>query len=235
MQSPYEIADALWIVEGPILRWFTMPFSTRMTIARLGNGGLFIHSPIPLTDEIRAFVAKLGTPRWIVSPNKLHHLFMRPWRDAYANARMFAPPGLRAKRPDLAFDGDLGVAPEPAWSEEIDQLLFAGSRMLEEIVFFHKGSRTVIFGDLIENFDGRMLSPIHRFIARIGGVLAPNGRTPADFRLTFRGHRDQARESVRRILAWQPRAAIMCHGVPVLEDAAPFIESAFAWLGERHG
>jgi hypothetical protein len=64
-------------------------------------------------------------------------------------------------------------------------------------------------------------------------VLAPNGKTPADFRLTFRGDRDQARESVRRILAWQPRAAIMCHGVPVLEDATPFIESAFSWLGER--
>jgi hypothetical protein len=233
MQSPLEIADALWIVEGPILRWVTMPFSTRMTIARLGDGGLFIHSPIPLTDEIRAFVAKLGTPRWIVSPNKLHHLFMRPWRDAYASARMFAPPGLRAKRPDLAFDGDLGDAPDPAWRDEIDQILFPGSRLLEEIVFFHKRSQAAIFGDLIENFDGRMLSPFHRFIARLGGVLAPNGKTPADFRLTFRGDRDQARESVRRILAWQPRAAIMCHGVPVLEDATPFIESAFSWLGER--
>jgi hypothetical protein len=233
MQSPLEIADGLWIVEGPILRWVTMPFSTRMTIARLGDAGLFVHSPIPLTEEIRAFVAKLGEPRWIVSPNKLHHLFMRPWREAYASARMFAPPGLRAKRPDLAFDGDLGDAPDPAWSDEIDQLLFPGSYLFQEIVFFHKRSRTAIFGDLIENFDGRMLSPFHRFIARLGGVLAPNGKTPADFRLTFRGHRDQARESVRRILAWRPRAAIMCHGVPVFENATPFIESAFSWLGER--
>jgi hypothetical protein len=232
MQSPKQIADALWIVDGPIVRWFTMPFPTRMTIARLDDGCLLIHSPIPLTDDIRALVAALGTPRYIVSPNKLHHLVVQPWRVAYAGARAFAPPGLRAKRSDLTFDGDLGDAPEPAWQDEIDQLLFAGSRALDEIVFFHKPSRTAIFGDLIENFDAKTLSPFPRFVARVGGVLAPHGKTPLDLRQSFRGRRDEARDSLRRVLAWQPRAAIMCHGIPVLDDAAPFIETAFSWLTE---
>jgi len=233
MQNPLQIADALWIVDGPIVRWLTMPFPTRMTIARLADGGLFVHSPIPPTGEVRAFVATLGTPRYIVSPNKLHHLFMQPWRDAYAGVHVFAPPGLRAKRPDLIFDGDLGDAPDPAWRDEIDQLWFAGSRALAEIVFFHKPSRTAIFGDLIENFDARTLSPFHRFIAHVGGVLAPHGKTPLDLRQSFRTHRDQARDSLRRVLAWHPRAAIMCHGVPVLDGATSFIESAFAWSRER--
>ena len=228
-----QIADNLWIVDGPVLRWVTMPFRTRMTIVRLDGGGLFVHSPIPLTDEIRAFVATLGAPRFIVSPNKLHHLFMQPWRDAYSNARMFASPGLRAKRPDLTFDDDLGAAPDPGWAGEIDQVMFLGSYVLEEVVFFHKASRTAIFGDMIENFDPRTLSPFHRFIARIGGVLAPHGTTPLDFRLTFRGDRAEAREMLRRLLDWQPRAAVMCHGLPVLDNAKPFIESAFSWLSER--
>jgi hypothetical protein len=230
MDTAREIADRLWIVDGPVVRWFTMPFPTRMTLARLGDGSLWIHSPIPLTPELRAFVMSLGRPRWIVSPNKLHHLFMQPWREAFAEARLFAPPGLRAKRPDLAFDGDLGATPEPAWSREIDQVPFEGSRALEEIVFVHNASRTAIFGDLIENFDPASLSAFHRFIARIGGVLAPNGATPRDLRQSFAGRHERARVSLRRILDANPRAAIMCHGIPVLDDAASFIAAAFAWL-----
>lgn len=225
-----HIADALWIVEGPTVRWLTMPFPTRMTIARLDAGDLFVHSPIPLTDDVRAFVASIGVPRCLVSPNKLHHLFIRPWQDAYAGVQTFAPPGLRQKRPDLAFDGELRDSPEPAWRDEIDQLRFAGSRALDEIVFFHKRSRTAIFGDLIENFDASTLSTFHRFIARIGGVLAPHGATPRDLRQSFRGRHAEAEESLRRIVAWEPRAAIMCHGLPVLEDATPFIRSALSWL-----
>jgi hypothetical protein len=156
---------------------------------------------------------------------------MQPWRDFFAEARLFAPPGLRAKRPDLAFDGDLGATPEPAWAPEIDQVLFEGSRVLDEIVFVHKASRTAIFGDLIENFDPAPLSAFHRLIARIGGVLAPNGATPRDLRQSFAGGHERARVSLRRILDANPRAASMCHGIPVLEDGARFIESAFAWLG----
>src|SRR5690242_4198997 len=159
MPRSQQIAETLWIADGPTVRWFTMPFPTRMTIARLDDGSLLVHSPIPLDDDIRALVASLGPPRHVVSPNKLHHLFMQPWRDAYAGVRTYAPPGLRAKRPDIAFDGDLGDSPEPAWRDELDQVLFAGSRVLDEIVFLHKPSRTAIFGDLIENFDASTLSP----------------------------------------------------------------------------
>jgi hypothetical protein len=232
MDTAREIADRLWIVDGPVVRWFTMPFPTRMTLARLDDRSLWIHSPIPLTPELRAFVTSLGRPRWIVSPNKLHHLFMQPWRDSFAEARLFAPPGLRAKRPDLAFDGELGATPHPGWSRDIDQVLFEGSRVLDEIVFLHRPSRTAIFGDLIENFDPGSLSPFHRVVARIGGVLAPAGATPRDLRRTFAGGQAQARASLRRILDWNARAAIMCHGIPVLDDAAPFIAAAFAWLGK---
>lgn len=227
-----QIAQGLWLVDGPVVRWWTMPFPTRMTLVRLDGGDLFVHSPIPLTPQVRSLVEAHGTPRVIVSPNKLHHLFMPPWREAYAGARLFAPPGLREKRPDLAFDGDLGDAADAAWSDSIDQILFAGSRALDEIVFFHKPTRTLILGDLVENFDPATLSPFHRAIARIGGVLAPDGKTPRDLQLSFRGHREEARDALRRMLAWKPLAVTMCHGLPVTENATAFLESAFAWLRE---
>ena len=42
------VADDLWIVDGPIIRfglkWLKMSFPTRMTLIRC-DGDLFIHSP----------------------------------------------------------------------------------------------------------------------------------------------------------------------------------------------
>ena len=46
------VADAVWIVDGPMIRFdvlgLRLPFPTRMTLIRLA-GGLFVHSPTPLT------------------------------------------------------------------------------------------------------------------------------------------------------------------------------------------
>lgn len=58
MTRARPIAHNLWIVDGPAVRWFTMPFPMRMTIARLVDGSLFVHSPIELTAEVREAVAR---------------------------------------------------------------------------------------------------------------------------------------------------------------------------------
>jgi Domain of unknown function (DUF4336) len=232
MAVPLEISRTLWIMDGPVVDWF-FPFPTRMTIARLPDGGLFIHSPIELSAEVRKAVEALGRPRYLVSPNKLHHLFWAQWQEAYPDAQSFSPPQLAEKRPDLVFHGKLGDAPHPAWAPQIDQLVFKGSRFFEEVVFFHKESRTVIFGDLVESFDAKPLTRFQRFIARAGGVMAPRGGTPIDYRFSFLGRRAQGRASLQRVIDWGPERLVMCHGVPVLKNALPFIESAFAWLGRR--
>jgi hypothetical protein len=229
MTLPRHLADSLWIVDGPVVRWF-LPFPTRMTIVRLSDGGLFVHSPIALDDALRRAVEALGQPRFLASPNKLHHLFLSQWQQTWPAALSFAPPGLAHKRADLAFQGELGSAPNPAWAQDLDQLVFRGSRVLDEVVFFHKASRTLILGDLIENFDPVSLSWFHRMVARFGGVLAPHGHTPWDFRQSFLGHRDEARQCLHRMRDWAPRRIVMCHGIPVQENAQAFLESAFAWL-----
>jgi Domain of unknown function (DUF4336) len=231
-----QVAEHLWILDGPIVQWY-LPFPTRMTIARLPGDELFIHSPIELTSEVRSSVEAIGCPRYFVSPNKLHHLFLSGWQEAYSDAKSFAPPGLRSKRPDLSFQGDLAEGVALPWAQHVDQLVFKGSRVLEEVVFIHRESKTAIFGDLIENFDPNTLSRFHRLLVRLGGVVAPRGKTPLDLRLSFFMRHAEARECLRRVIDWEPRQVIMCHGIPVYRDALMFIESAFSWLnlpGHRH-
>ncbi|EED31202.1 conserved hypothetical protein [gamma proteobacterium NOR5-3] len=229
-----QLAENLWIVDGPAVRWVTVPFPTRMTIVRLADGELLIHSPIELTPDVKKTVKALGTPKYLITPNKIHHLFWSQWQACYPNTLSFAPPGLTRKRPDLSFAGELGDSPEPFWTNEVDQLIFKGSRVLDEVVFFHRPSGTLILGDLLENFDPGTLSSFHRLLARLGRVLAPHGETPLDYRQTFMLRHREARESLRRMLEWKPRSVVMCHGLPVYEDAAAFLEAGFGWISPRH-
>jgi hypothetical protein len=79
-----------------------------------------------------------------VSPNKLHHLFLPEWKDRWPHARLYAAPGLGRKKKRLHFDAELGDEPESLWMTDIDQVVFRGSFAMEEVVFFHRASRTAI-------------------------------------------------------------------------------------------
>lgn len=53
------------------------------TIIALHQGGLFVHSPGPLTGAAREFVAGLGTVPANLAPGACHHLYAREWADFY--------------------------------------------------------------------------------------------------------------------------------------------------------
>ena len=147
-----EFGPDIWISDGPVVPFFAgFSYPTRMAVIRLSNGLLFVWSPITLSEQLKREVDALGTVRYLVSPNLLHHLFLGEWASAYPKARLYASPGLRRRRKDLAFDADLGDAPEPEWAADIDQVVLGGSFVMTEVVFFHRASRTAIFADLIEN------------------------------------------------------------------------------------
>ncbi|MFM7427859.1 MAG: hypothetical protein ACKO7W_23145 [Elainella sp.] len=63
------------------------PYSHRAVVLRLSDGSLFVLSPIQLTPEIRAEVDALGTVKFLVSPNHLHHLYLGDWSQAYPDAK----------------------------------------------------------------------------------------------------------------------------------------------------
>lgn len=228
-----EFAPDLWIAEGPVVLFFAgFRYPTRMAVIRLRDG-LFVWSPVALSPALRHAVDALGTVRWLVPPNKLHHLFVAEWKSAYPDARLYAPPGLRRKRRDLAFDADLGDAPDPAWAQEVDQVLMRGSFALSEEVFFHRASRTALFADLIQNFPSDWFRGWRGVVARFGGIVAPNPGIPGDWRASFLD-RAAARAALDRILAWPIERVLIAHGEPATADGAAFVRRSFAWL-HPHG
>jgi hypothetical protein len=199
-----------------------------MAVIRLGDGGLFLWSPIALTPSLQATVEALGTVRYLVAPNKLHHLFLGEWKAAYPWARMYAPPGLARRRRDLAFDERLEDAPPALWRAEIDQTFIKGSFALTEAAFFHRASRTVLITDLIQCFPPDWFKGWRRWVARRAGIVGPKPGTPIDFRTSFTNRR-AFRESVDRMLAWKPERLIVAHGPLVEHDAAGYIRQALDW------
>ena len=153
-----EFGPSLYVADGPTVSFFGFPYPTRMAVAHLSDGNVWVWSPIALTDQLARAIDDIGPVRHIVSPNKLHHLFLRVWAERWPDARLYAPPGLARKMPELRFDALLQGKPEAAWANDIDQVIFRGSFAMAEVVFFHKASRTAIFGDLIQRFPPENMS-----------------------------------------------------------------------------
>lgn len=229
-----QVGNEIWIYEGTTVSFYGFPFPTRMTVVRLGCGDLWIHSPEKLNPALQQELSELGTVKYLISPNKLHHLFIKEWSEAFPKAMNYAAPGLAKKRNDISFDGNLSNTEESFWAKEIKQTIFRGSPILEEVVFFHKPSSTLILTDLIENFDSKSLSWWQRKLAGFAGILSPNGKTPIDWRLSFAiGNKIQARESLGIIIEWNPENIILSHGVCIFGQGTEFVRSSFSWLANN--
>lgn len=230
------IADDVWLVDGPVIAfgmpWPKMPFPTRMTVIRLTDGGLFIHSPTPITDELKAEVDATGPVRFIVGPNRIHYWWVPDWRDAYPDAEVYLAPRIREQagdRIDFAAEEMTARSGYP-WDEEIGTLPVSGDFMTE-VIFFHIRSRTLILTDFIENFEPEKLSnPLMRLLTRFGGVQAPDGQMPRDMRLTYRRQKPQLRKAVETMIGWNPERIVISHGRWFEENGANELRRAFRWV-----
>jgi len=224
-----QIGPQIWIADGPVTSFHGFPYPTRMAVIRLSEGSLFVWSPVALSDALCAAMDGLGPVRHLVSPNALHRLFLAEWKSAFPAARVYGTPRLRRKRKDLSFDAVLGDAAESDWATDIDQVVMHGSFALTEVVFFHRGSRTALFADLIQNFPRDWFKGWRGFLTRHGGIVAPNPGAPRDWRASFLNRR-AARASLHRILAWPIERVLIAHGDLPAGNGTAFVRRAFTWL-----
>ena len=227
-EEAIPFGDGIWTVDGPRVRMLTIPFETRMTLVRLANDGLWVHSPIPLTDDLRAAVDALGPVEHLVAPNKIHSLGIEPWHERYPSATVWVSPKFQERHPKIQIDHALSSTPPDPWRDEIDQHVFGGSTFFDEVVFLHRRSKTLIVTDLIQRHDPDKESWPWRLVKRAAGVLGESGGTARDLRAVHRD-RDAAKASATEILAWDFDRVIISHGHCITEDAHARVERALAW------
>jgi hypothetical protein len=222
-----RLDENLWVADRP-LRIVGIRIGARMTVIRLANGELLLHSPVELDGELCAELDALGPVGRIVAPNKVHHLFFGQAAARYPDAVRYAAPGLPEKCPDLDFHEVLGNEAPLAWSLEIDQRLVDGMPYVNEVVFLHRTSGTLLLTDLSFNM-WESDSFVTRQFMRLMGIRGRFGPTRM-FKQLVRD-REAARESLDEILAWDFDRVIVAHGVVLQSRGRRALRDAYRWIG----
>ncbi|MDO4667010.1 MAG: DUF4336 domain-containing protein [Streptococcus sp.] len=230
-----EIGEDIWLVDGKEVqmdfKFFKVPFTTRMTIIRLSNNELWIHSPITLTEMLADQINRLGEVAYIVAPNKFHWSYIVDWHTHYPKAKLWLAKGVYKKleKEKIRDYISLDSFSTEIWSGEILYTPFKGSIIMEEVVFFHKKSSTLILTDLIENIEVKKLPFKFKILFKLGDNQYPKAHTPRDLRLSFL-FKKQAIESYKIIKQWKPEKIIFSHGKVILENGSEKLKQAFFWL-----
>ena len=189
----------IWTVESSH-KFIGIDFGGRMTVIRLSSGDLFLHSPVLLNKDLANELDGIGVVKYLVAPNKFHHIHIGEYLSVYPDAEVWAAPGLLKKRKDINFHGELGVTNPLKWGEEIECVLFEGVPFLNEVVFYHTESRTILFSDLIFNVSDDEKIGVKIFAWLDGVYGRPNvNRLIRWFMIR---DREKARDSVQKILSW---------------------------------
>jgi hypothetical protein len=197
-----------------------------MTAIRLSGKGIFLHSPVELDQEIRGSLEELGAVRFVVAPNRFHHLWAGEALEAYPEAKLFLAPGLAEKRPDLVPHAALGDEAPEGWAGQIDQLLFRGFPLANEVVFLHRTSRSLILSDLAFNFGAEDPSLTRLLVRTLGG----GGFGPTLMERLLIRDRAAARASLERILEWDFDRVILAHGRVLESGGCQALREGYRWL-----
>ena len=223
----------IWFADGGIVSFKGFDYPTRMAVVRMADGALWLWSPVEKTAALETEVRALGQVRHIVSPNKLHYLFLGEWQAAFPEAKLWATAETFRKCPDLHFAGALSDEAPAAWKGQVDQFYFTNSPFMDELIFFHRASRTVIIADLSQTFTEVFLESHWpwwmRPIARLSKMMEGWGYPPIDYRISFR-RRASARPKIRALIEEHPEHVIVAHGQIVRTGGEAFLRRAFSWL-----
>jgi hypothetical protein len=229
LDAPLEpLAADLWVARRP-LPIAVGDVGARMTVLRLPDRSLMLHSPVQLDATLSQALRELGAVKWLVGPSKVHHLFLGEYVKAFPDAALCGAPGLAEKRRDLAFQHVLAPRPPPSWPECVKLQLVEGAPLMNEVALLHAPSRTLVLTDLVFNVprEGPNRARLFHWLVGATGRFGPH-------RLVRFGIRDRAaaRRALEGILAWDFDRVVMSHGEVVSTGGHRLVEQAFAFL--RH-
>jgi hypothetical protein len=218
------VSNTIWHAQQP-LSFGPISLTSRMTVVRLRDGSLWIHSPISPTPQLIEELNAIGPVRYVIAPNKSHHLFFLPFVAAVESAEGFVPIGIEVKRPDLT--DFLKIPREAPWSDDLQGFYIEGLPVLNETVWFHETTGTLIVTDLLFCFS-RMNRGLTSLVAKMLGVHGTIGMSRT---MKFATKDKQAlAQSVSPLLSLPIRRVITSHDQIVDEQPLAKLEQAFAWL-----
>jgi len=207
------------------LRFGPLDIYTRMTVIRLRDGALWVHSPIEPTPSLLAKLASLGDVRYVVAPNRSHHLFFQRFLHSFPLAKGFVAPGLAEKFKALS---QYLVVPLPGpWHGELQSWFIDGLPVLNETVWFHNESGTLVLTDLLFCF-GTQSTGLAKLVARLLGVYDRLGMS-LTMKLMIKD-KQALRRSIEPLLLLPVQRIVLAHDQVIEEQPITRLREAFEWL-----
>ncbi|MEM6925334.1 MAG: hypothetical protein AAF602_00280 [Myxococcota bacterium] len=214
-----KLADGVHVQDAP-QRFAGVEVGARMTLLETDDGVL-VHSPLAVDP---ASVADIGPARWVMAPNKLHHLYVGPWIEAVLEA--WAAPGLPEKRRDLAFTGVLDTHEHP-FGDAIEVFPLASFPFTNEVAVLHRPSRTLVLADLVLHITRDYPWTTRAAMTLLWGY--PGCCTTILERVGF--HRPTARREMAMLAELDFDRLVMAHGEVIETGGKEAFRGAMGWLG----
>lgn len=228
LKSSESLAENLWVYDEP-LKFGLLQMNHRMSVVRLQSGPLWIHSPVQLTESKRAEIERLGEVAFFVAPSTFHDLYWKEWFEGYPGARFCAVPGMREAHSELPFNDEI-TGTGNAWEEEIETLPLKGIPKLNETVFLHRSSRTLIVADLLFNLVRweKRPNPATKLMLKAAGTYGHAGVSRL-FRM-FIKDRKAMRHSLDEVLSRDFDRVVVGHGDVIETGGKEILEKAWRVL-----
>jgi hypothetical protein len=215
-----QLADDVALLQFPF-RAFGIDFARNVTLLRLRDGRLVIHSTAPFAPADIEAITDFGAPGWLVEATVLHDTFAKAGREAFPAIPYLAPSGF-AKVARLT---TTTLSPKPAeWKDEIDVLEIDGLHWPNEHAFYHRASGTLVLADLLFHFPPRTRGWARFFIRQIMRLPRLVGIS-VFFRFMIRDREAFAR-SMRTMLEWDFKRIVVAHRTPIVQDAKAIFRQA---------
>ena len=187
MHDLQAFAKNVWIVEGPNVRDIGVMFTTRMIVVKLSDGSVWVNSPVPVPFDTLRHITAFGPVRYLVAATPRHVWRLEGWHTAISRSTAVGATNhvIYVEESASAIDGNSGGFAISGWADDFDQLAFKGNPFIEEVIFFHKESRTVILDDLIQIHPMVKGKPFRNALFKLEGVASPHGGVGLDIRLSF--------------------------------------------------
>lgn len=217
-----QIAGDVVVMSFPF-RFFGIDFARNVTLLRLGDGRVVIHSTAPFTEKDLQAIRKFGEPAWLVDATLLHETFAKEGRAALTGLPYLAPNGFK----EISDVATQPLDPPPSdWAGEIEVLRLEGTRKSEH-VFFHRRSRTLVVADLFFSFPAETRGWARFFARRIMGLPPSLFGVSRFFRFLI-ADKQAFKRSIRTMLEWDFERVVVAHREPLEMEAKKAVQTALA-------
>lgn len=219
--------ENIWFVRAP-LSLGGVQVTTQMSIIKNGDDKILLISPVEISPALKEEILRLGQVCWIVAPNNFHHFYIQSALNAFPSAQLLCPQGLGKKRKDLPAHNIIDVSDQAVWGEDLIALQIYHSGLVDEHVFLHKPSKTLVLTDLFMLFNENS-NFVTKVICVLVGVSTRQVKMSRMMKLLYRD-KNLLRDSFQKILSWDFQRVHLAHSRNIEENARAQIQQAMSFL-----